>query len=163
MLVDRAINLSHKVFYKEYLVLVINILVKNDYPAKFYWKYIKKRITIINNCNSKITCDLDNGFALVLPYFKNLYFPVCNALKLYNIQLISSIKNKFKFIKLESDEIKNEDTQNVVYKISCLDFNSKYIGQTKCKLKLRVNKHKRDISLLILNLKLQGMQKPAIK
>ena len=44
------------------------------------------------------------------------------------------------FIKLGKDEIKKEDTQNVLYNISCLDCNSKYVGQTKCKLKLRVKK-----------------------
>ena len=110
MLVDRAIKLSHKIFHKENWDLVFNILVKNDYPAKFIEKYIKKRISITNDCDNKKTCDLDNRFTIVLPYFKNLYFPIYNALKPYNIQLISSIENKFKFIKLGKDEINKEDT-----------------------------------------------------
>ena len=63
---------------------------------------------------------------LVLPYFKNVYYPINNALKPYNIQLISSIKNKFKFLKLGKDQIKKENI-NVVYKISYLYCNSKYI------------------------------------
>ena len=41
ILVDRAIKLTHKVFHKENLDLVFNILVKNDYPAKFIEKFIK--------------------------------------------------------------------------------------------------------------------------
>ena len=65
-------------------------------------------------------------------------------LKPYNIQLIYSIKNKFKIIKLGKDEIKKEDTQNVVYKLGYLDCNSKYIGK-KSKLKLKVNEHKSDV------------------
>ena len=41
MLFNRHMKLSHKVFHKENLNLVLNILVKNDYPAKFIEKYIK--------------------------------------------------------------------------------------------------------------------------
>ena len=144
MLVDRAIKLAHKNFHNENLDFVKNILVKNDYPTKIIEKYIKKRISIINNCDKK-SCDIDNRFTIVLPYSKNLYFPIYNTLKPYNIQLVSSIKNKLQFVKLGKDAIKKEDTQNVVYEISCLDCNSKYIGQTKRKLKIRVNEHKRDI------------------
>ena len=37
------------------------------------------------------------------------------------------------------------ETQNLVYEISCLDCKSKYIGQTKRQLNIRVNEHKRDV------------------
>ena len=83
----------------ENLDLVRKILVKNDYPINFIEKYIKKRIFIMNNCDSKKTCDIDNRFTIVLPYFKNLYYPIYNALKPYNIPLVSSIK-KITFCKI---------------------------------------------------------------
>ena len=48
-------------FHKENLDLVFNIPVKNDYPAKFIEKYSKKRISMINDCDNKKTCDSDNS------------------------------------------------------------------------------------------------------
>ena len=65
---------------------------------------------IINSCDRNKNCNIDNRFTVVLPYYKNLYYSIYNAVKPYNIKLISSIKNKFHFVKLEKDAIK-KDTQ----------------------------------------------------
>ena len=63
---------------------------------KIIEKYIKKRIHIIQNCDNNITCDVHNNrFTIVLTYYINLYYPIYNALKPYNIQLVSSIKKNF--------------------------------------------------------------------
>ena len=86
MLVDRALKLAHEKYQNKNLDLVRKILVKNAYPINFIEKYVNERIFIINNCNSKKACDIENRFTIVLPYFKKLYYPIYNPLKPYNIQ-----------------------------------------------------------------------------
>ena len=75
---------------------------------KIIEKYIMKRIHIIQNYDNNTTCDLDNRFTIVSPYSKKLYFSIYNALKPYNIQLVSSIKKKFHFVKLGKGVIKKK-------------------------------------------------------
>ena len=100
MLVVRAIKLAHKKFHNENLDLIRNILVKNDYPCEFTEKYIKRRMFMITSCDKNKNCDIDNRFTIVLQYLKKLHYPIYNALKPYNIQLISSIKKQISFCKI---------------------------------------------------------------
>ena len=149
MLVDRALKLSHHKFHESNLEIVKKLLIQNDYPISFINKYIKKRIHCItqdnNNDNKNKRINNFNKFSLVLPFFKFSYSHIKNILKPFDIHIISSANNKLKFIKLGKDKIKKKNTQNTVYEISCLDCDSKYIGQSKRKLCKRISEHKRDI------------------
>ncbi|KAG5321416.1 MOS1T transposase, partial [Pseudoatta argentina] len=50
-------------------------------------------------------------------------------------------------IKSDKDRLERMEQCNVVYKIRCLDCDSSYVGQTKRKVKTRINKHKTNITL----------------
>ena len=54
-----------------------------------------------------------------------------------------------KFIKLDKNQLEKTEQCNVIYKISCLDCNSTYVGQTKRKLKIKIKEHKSNIKKIL--------------
>jgi len=51
------------------------------------------------------------------------------------------------FIKRHKDKNSFENNSNVVYKISCNNCNASYVGQTKRKVKTRINEHIKNIKV----------------
>jgi len=50
-----------------------------------------------------------------------------------------------RFIKVQKDKNTLFDNNNVIYKICCKDCDASYVGQTKRKLKTRINEHLKNI------------------
>jgi len=53
-----------------------------------------------------------------------------------------------RFIKLGKNKLGKIGQCDVVYKISYLDYDSSYVGQTKRKAKMRIKEHKANIKKL---------------
>ena len=68
--------------------------------------------------------------------------------KIKNTQIIFKSQNTVgkNFFSKIKDKNKKEDISGVVYKIDCNDCSKCYIGQTSCKLKTRVSKHRSDVN-----------------
>ena len=57
----------------------------------------------------------------------------------------SSIINIKNIIKTHKDEIEKMCNCGTVYKISCIDCTATYVGQTKRKLRKRIDEHRADV------------------
>lgn len=57
-------------------------------------------------------------------------------------------------IKLYKDPVPELHRSNVIYKISCLNYEASYVGQTKRKLITRVKEHRSDIKKLLVHCRL---------
>jgi len=51
------------------------------------------------------------------------------------------------FVKRHKDKNMLEVNNNIVYKIFCNNCNASYVGQTKKQLRIRINKHVKNIGL----------------
>ncbi|KYN09092.1 hypothetical protein ALC57_18803 [Trachymyrmex cornetzi] len=150
-LVDKALLLSHPDFHKKNLKLIIDTLLLNDFPLKFIFENIKKRINsiIINprqqNCNNDNTLrNKINWFTI--PYIEGFSDKFKNTVNGKDFRLsYFSINKMNNFIKVHKDPLPKESKRNVVYKIKCNDYDSTYVGQTKRKLKTRINEHRSHI------------------
>jgi len=49
-------------------------------------------------------------------------------------------------IKAQKDVLSQMNQKNIIYKINYKNCNAFYVGQTSCKLKIRINEHKNDIN-----------------
>ena len=77
-----------------------------------------------------------------IQFLGNNYFKFKNIFKKYNIQTIPLNNNKLNhIIKLGKDKINKLDQTNAVYKLSCKQCHSTYIGESKRALRIRINEH----------------------
>ena len=80
------------------------------------------------------------------PLCKNISPKIHNCFKKLNINLINKTKNILNLlIKLGKDALEKSEQSGIVYEIGCKGCDSVYIGQSKRKLNVRVNEHKRDV------------------
>lgn len=144
-LVDKALILSHPEFHQKNLEWIISVLLKNCYPLEFIFTTIRNRIKFhLYKTNITVNRDLDKRF-FTIPYVKDIserFLSLNNNI----FKVAFTLTNKLnKFIKTGKDPLSSDDQSNVVYKISCKDCNATYVGQTKRKLKTRINEHRADI------------------
>jgi len=87
---------------------------------------------------NKNNIDKINWFTV--PYFPNTSEKFKNIIKNLNIKLFLCSLNKLEgIIKAQKDRLSNYSKKNVVYKISCNDCDTIYVGQTKRKLNIRIS------------------------
>ncbi|KYM97737.1 hypothetical protein ALC62_11566 [Cyphomyrmex costatus] len=149
-LVDKAFLLSHPVFHKKNLKFIIDTLLLNDFPLDFIFANIKKRIyTIMNKPtqqNSNVNNIVRGNIWFTIPYirgfsdrFKSIVNGINRRISFFSINKLND------FIKVQKDPLPNETKKNVVYRIKCNDCDVTHVGQTRRKLKTRVNEHRSHI------------------
>jgi len=150
-LVDRAILLSHPIFHQKNLEYVIKVLIDNSYPLDLIFKKMALRIKeLIRRINSKKLEQrlVQERKMIVFPYVKNISGLINSAIDKKDYMIGYRILNKLTgFIKRHKDKNRFEDNNNVVYKILCNGCNASYVGQTKRKVKTRINEHIKNIKV----------------
>ena len=149
-MVDKCILLSDSQFHAQNLELARKFLSQNSYPHFFIEKHIKIRQSLLKSNKqhfSKNKCsEILKKKKIVLPFLKNITPKIQNCFKKFNINLINKTTNKLNsVIKLGKDALEKSEQSGIVYEIGCRGCDSVYIGQSKRKLNVRVNEHKRDV------------------
>ena len=153
-MVDRAFLLSDPKFHRKNIEFIVNILLINDYPAKFIFETINSRIKYLINQsttkqkNNNVDNDTTNNRAswFLLPYVPLISEKFKTITNKFNIKLAFFSLNKLsRFIKVQKDVLPNNLKRNVVYKIMCKDCDASYVGQTGRKLKTRAAEHRNHI------------------
>jgi len=147
--------LSHPVFHQENLEYVVNLLLENCYPLELIFQKINDRIDkIIWNSTKKkeikqiSKIEENQRKLIVLPYIKNVSESIDRSIDRKKYLTGYRILNKNTgFIKRHKDINNYEDNNNIVYKVSCVNCNASYVGQTKRKLKTRLKEHMKNIRL----------------
>ena len=155
-LVDSAILLSDNKFHYDNLNTVSKLISFNNFPIQFIDKHIKKRLKEIHlklknnikNFKKSLENSSNNRAPIVsIPYYGNLSDVVKRLLQKYEVKVVFRINSKFdSFITLGKDPYEIGEQSNVVYKISC-NCGKCYIGQTKCPLRIRLDKHFKNFNL----------------
>lgn len=82
----------------------------------------------------------------IIPYIKSVAEKFFGTAKRLDYKLSFTVAKDLKcFIKNHKDYFKKFSHSSVVYKISCMDCEASYVGQTKRKLSTRINERKNDI------------------
>ena len=127
--------------YLENEIKMIYKIGKNLCHPNYFLEKCQSISTKIFNKNSNNLPTTDGNFSvnsLVIPYFSKFH-NIPRMLKPLGINVI------FKFTNCLNDLIiKNspESDSNIIYKISCSDCNSIYVGQTSKTLNARIKQHK---------------------
>jgi len=163
VLVDRAVSLSHPMFYDKNLKLIIRLLLNNGYPLKLVFdsinrrlknKFVNKLHTIKkpplgidkNDDNTNINNNKKNFF--VIPYIKPISDMISSVFYKSDTMVGFRCLNKLnRFIKVQKDQSQPSTRNNVVYKINCKDCDASYVGQTKRQLSTRIKEHINNIRL----------------
>jgi len=153
-LTDRVFNLSHPRFHNENLSFIVSTLLKNGYPIKFIFHTMSQRLKfLISNFNNNLVPPPSQPSPSPTSFFTIPFctgFPnefVSNIKNYINKRLAYTVSNKLKsFIRLYKDPLPRTHHCNVIYKISCLDCDASYVGQTKRKLITRIKEHRSDIN-----------------
>jgi len=146
-LMDRAFFLSHPSFQQKNIEFVINVLLENGYPLAFIFEKLKKRIkTLCLNKSSKNknteSDKIEKREIVVIPYFNNISEMIAARIdKSRHIIGYRTLNNLGNFVKVHKDTVETLSNNNVVYKISCMDCEASYVGQTKRQLRTRVREH----------------------
>lgn len=157
---DRIFKLSHPRYHTSNLHSVIAILSDSDYPLKFIFNILSKRLRNLINfsrdnifstsnplpnnsiCNSHPT---PSPSFFIIPYISNLSDKISMIFRNLNRSPAFVVHNKLNiFIKLHKDNLSK--FKDVVYKLNCIDCNASFVGQTSKQLHTRLKKHKANIS-----------------
>jgi len=150
-LVDRAVLLSHPIFHQKNLEYVIGVLLDNSYPIDLIFNKVGIRIKeLIRKINLKTPEQKleQERKMIVFPYIKNISEMINSAINKKDYMIGYRILNKLTgFIKRHKDKNSLENNSGVVYKIFCNNCNASYVGQTKRKVKTRINEHIKNIKV----------------
>ena len=119
-LVDREVKLADKNYHKNNVQFIKQILVNNQYHAKFIDKHIKIRLQNIfqNHIPIPIIHTVNRIKRIILPFIKQIDNELRKALNLLYICPVYKTINKFNcLIKLGKDKCQLSGKTNVVYKI----------------------------------------------
>ena len=155
-LVDRAILLSHLMFQKKNLELIIKMLLNNGYPLNMIFNeinvrikhLIKNKLNTIGTHSERKNVENNSNTFMAIPYVEGLSEIVASEIKKSNVIVgFRKLKNLNGFIKAQKDRNEHNNNSNVIYKLSCNDCDATYVGQTKRQLRTRVNEHRNNIKL----------------
>jgi len=158
-LVDRAVLLSHPTFHRKNLKLVIDLLLDNGFPLNFIFNKINIRLKKLFNSKLKYLNSTKESVMVTsneqtnerkcmsIPYIKGISEKVASVLNNDYMVGYRCLNTLGRFIKVQKDKNTLLDNNNVIYKICCRDCDASYVGQTKRKLKTRINEHSKNIKL----------------
>ena len=126
---------------------MIIILLNNGYPLDYIFNNINNRTKkFLYNVNKRDEQNGDKKF-FIIPFVKEISDKFSHIANKYDLRTAYYCNNKLnRFIKTGKDILEHQRQSNVVYRISCLDCDAKYIGQTKRQLKTRIREHRQDIN-----------------
>jgi len=151
-MVDRAFLLSHPKYQEKNLKYIIETFINNNYPLQFIFETIHMRLKSLikkrtKKQNSESSDEMKRTSWFLIPYIKKVSEKFKNIAQGIESKLSYFSLNKLdRIIKSQKDSLPLSCNKNVVYKLSCKDCDSTYVGQTKRKLNTRVTEHKRDIN-----------------
>ncbi|XP_018311680.1 uncharacterized protein [Mycetomoellerius zeteki] len=156
-MIDRAILLSEEKFYYKNIKLVINTLLRNDYPIEFIFDTISLRLKCLFSRRGRMEQDSksknddserDEGTPwFLIPYTNNTSKDFLRICKKENLRPAFYSNNKLsRFIKVQKDVLPKNQNKNVIYKITCKDCDASYVGQTGRKLISRITEHRNHIN-----------------
>lgn len=139
-LIYRAIKLSSSCFHKDNLLIVKDILKRNNYPSEFVDCCIERfKKTHLDDNSVNAVDKQENRFRF--PFIKGLSQNITRCFRksdwkpaFYNIKKIGHIYSKLK------DPVKLRDRSDIIYKIEC-SCGLAYVGQTTQYLKKRIYQH----------------------
>ena len=148
--VDRAILLSDKEYQRANLDKIKLALYKNNYPTDYINKIIRKRLYTLRHKQNIIEKKQQNQELVYKPF---IYHPDITDTIGDILKKKTNIKINPKSVNILGNNIFTklkiatpiEQQSNVIYKVSCIDCESTYIGQTKNYLKDRIASHIRSI------------------
>ena len=149
-LIDRWFKICNNwnSFYKDIERIKSN-LIKNPYPPFLIDKVIKKYLDHKFSSNQNQLKDTSDVYYFKLPYIGNLSHHIKNKLSKLckefckenlNIKLIFNsfkIKSYFSY----KDPIPDDLKPLLAYKFTCASCSSRYIGETCCHFKTRIEEH----------------------
>ncbi|KAI4476553.1 hypothetical protein M0804_013447 [Polistes exclamans] len=140
-LLFRALKLSNKKFHIENKKRIELILKNNNYPTSLIHMVFNK--FKIERDQKKVK-ELNNKRIIKFPFIKPLSNKIKKCFKNTNVKLVfyNLVKINSIYTKLK-DRVDKLEQSNLVYKIPCV-CDKCYIGQTKQKLKKRLEQHKND-------------------
>jgi len=151
-LVDHAIKLSHPSFYGKNLNLCIKILLDNGYPLDLIFNKINlrlKKLFVLRTKSASDLVDINSNIdkkVLVLPYVHPLSEFISANIDKSKANIGFRCLNKLsRFIRVQKDMDSAFLKNNTVYKISCINCDATYVGQTKRQLRTRIKEHKNNI------------------
>ena len=119
----------------------------NDFPPNLIEKTMKKALKKTKR-KRKQNEDQLSKIHLYLPYEKGISEKIQRLSSKYNVQVIhtkgKSLQSELRVNKSNFDNKKN--IQGAVYKISCMDCEKSYIGETGRTIETRLKEHKQDIT-----------------
>ena len=149
-LFDRAILLSHPSFYQQNLKFIIDILLNNGYPIDLIFSKMRgrlKKLFFESKDNGTPVLEKKERRIITLPYIKKVSETVASAIDKNQFLIGYKCLNRLNgIIKRHKDKDPKEANNNVIYKINCNDCDATYVGQTKRKLRTRVNEHRKNIN-----------------
>ena len=142
-LLHRANNLCDRNEKDNEFKHINKVLIDNNYPTSKI-KNISRKLRDGNNSRNNTTNESTEYISA--PYIKGTSERVGRILNQYNIKLSHKptkiLKNELCHLK---DKRKPPDKAGVIYKLSCKECDSVYIGETGRQLKERVQEHRRDV------------------
>jgi len=149
-MIDRAFLLSHPKHHNDNLNFIIETFIKNNYPLQFIFDTITERLKLLFKKRTKkqkdnVTEETKRKWFLI-PFINQFTDKFNNIAHLIERKLAYFSLNKWeRIVKAQKDRLPVGYKKGVVYKLSCKDCDSTYVGQTKRKLQTRVTEHKNDI------------------
>jgi len=152
-LIDRTVLLSHPQFHEKNLKHIIGTLLDNCFPLPFIFLLINTRLktlanrfaTKINMNNDKLIIEYKKNF-FTIPYIKSISETFLPIARKYRFDIAYTIPNTLsRYIIRGKDKIDSMSQNDCVYKISCSNCDTCYVGQTKRRLETRLKEHKSDI------------------
>jgi len=144
-LIDRTVLLSHPQFHEKNLKHIIGTLLDNCFPLSFIVSTINTRLktlanrmaTEINmkdNINEKLRMEDKKNF-FTIPYIKSISESFLPIARKYGFDIAYTIPNTLsRYIIRGKDKIDSMSQNDCVYKISCSNCDTCYVGT-----KLRTN------------------------
>ncbi|KYN26684.1 hypothetical protein ALC57_03945 [Trachymyrmex cornetzi] len=148
---DRAVILSEQKFHQKNIKLVIDTLLRNNYPIEFIFEIIFKRLKFLfakrHVEEKKNSENLIRTPWFVIPYTLTTSDKFSSICKNENLKLLYFNNNKFnRFTKVQKGILPKYCNKNMIYKIECKDCDASYVGQTSRKLSSRIAEHRNYIN-----------------
>lgn len=152
----RINKISHPDFLDKNLKRLFDIMLENGYPKQWLKKIIFRTPTVPDPLPSQTepVASIQNEAAGLTENMKTIVLPRADGLSdrltkvlrqdNYRFTYIYTNKSKSLFTKLK-DITPDTKKSNVVYKITCMNCDLIYIGETKRTLNKRINSHRSDI------------------